>query len=437
MASGNSLAIHWFRRDLRLEDNRALFAALKSGLPVQPIFIFDDEILGKLAADDRRITFITTQLARLGHELRQRGTALRVYRGKPLVVLQQIVVELGCAAVFCNEDYEPYARERDQQVARWCKEAGIVFTAVKDHVVFSPAEILKDDHSPYQVFTPYSRRWLDRFEQAPPAVSGDLPRGVFAPVSESVAEITPESLGFQGYTGQFPAAEFPRAIIEHYDKTRDLPGVQGTSRLGVHLRFGTISVRRLALLAYELNRKFLGELIWREFYQMILWHFPHTVSKPFKAVYDGMVYPGSQSDFERWCRAETGYPLVDAGVRELVETGFMHNRVRMVAASFLTKHLLCDWRWGERFFARHLYDFELASNVGGWQWCAGIGADAAPYFRIFNPAEQQKKFDPQGSYVARWSGEAANFFGTPAREPMIDHRFARERCLKFFSAIRQ
>lgn len=429
--------IHWFRRDLRLEDNRALAAALKSGLPVQPIFIFDESILGKLEKNDRRITFICTQLARLAAEIAERGGALRILKGKPANVFQRLMSEAEIAAVYCNEDYEPYARERDRQLEELCQSTGTGFFAVKDHVVFAPAEILKDDGTPYQVFTPYARRWLENFEIAPPTVADVLPRGKFAAGIAKQQMVTPESLGFIAYGGTFPAADFPRSVIEHYDETRDLPAVRGTSHLGVHLRFGTVSIRRLALTAYELNRKFLAELMWREFYQMILWHFPHTTSKPFKSIYDGLIYPGSAADFERWCRAETGYPLVDAGMRELVETGFMHNRVRMVAASFLTKHLLCDWRWGERFFARHLYDFELASNAGGWQWCAGVGADAAPYFRIFNPAEQQKKFDPKGEYVARWSGNAVDFFGTAGLTPMIDHRFARERCLKFFSAARR
>ena len=440
MASRNEInqkiSIHWFRRDLRLEDNRALAAALKSGLPVQPIFIFDDEILLRLAADDRRITFLCNQLARLNEQLRQRGAALRIFRGNPEQVFRQLLSGADVAAVYCNEDYEPYARGRDRQVAELCKSTGAVFFAVKDHVVFAPAEILKDDGSPYQVFTPYSRRWLTNFELVPPTVADELPRGQFV-AADAASDATPESLGFVRYGGAYPPADFPLSVIEHYDETRDLPALPGTSRLGVHLRFGTVSIRKLALVAYEFNRKYLGELIWREFYQMILWHFPHTVEKPFKAVYNDMVYPGTEADFQKWCRAETGYPLVDAGVRELIETGFMHNRVRMVTASFLTKHLLCDWRWGERFFAQHLYDFELASNVGGWQWCAGVGADAAPYFRICNPAEQQKKFDPKGEYVARWSGNDVNFFGTPVLEPMIDHRFARERCLKFFSAVRQ
>jgi len=429
-------AIHWFRRDLRLEDNRALAAALKSGLRVQPIFIFDENILSRLERDDRRITFIAEQLTRLNQQLQKHGGSLRILQGRPVDVFRHLVTEMEIAAVYCNEDYEPYARQRDAQVAELCQQAGIGFFAVKDHVIFSPAEILKDDGSPYQVFTPYSRRWLANFELLPPTVADELRRGQFV-AADVAGDTTPESLGFVRYGGAYPPADFPLSVIEHYDTTRDWPALTGTSRLGVHLRFGTVSIRKLALAAYELNRKYLGELIWREFYQMILWHFPHTVEKPFKAIYKDMVYPGTETDFQKWCRAETGYPLVDAGVRELIETGFMHNRVRMVAASFLTKHLLCDWRWGERFFARHLYDFELASNVGGWQWCAGVGADAAPYFRIFNPAEQQKKFDPKGEYVARWSGNDVNFFGTPVLEPMIDHRFARERCLKFFSAVRQ
>lgn len=445
MASRNALdlprqgiAIHWFRRDLRLDDNHALAAALKSGLPVMPIFIFDNIILDKLEdRDDRRVTFIADQLSLLRTELKKRGGSLKILRGKPVEVFQKLKNEYDIVAVYCNEDYEPYARERDRQVAELFKNNAVGFFPVKDHVVFAPTEILKDDSTAYQVFTPYSRRWIENFEAAAPTVMADLPQGNFVASGGEEQAITPEALGFTRHSGEFPPRAIPLEVIEHYDTTRDLPALPGTSRLGVHLRFGTISVRRLALSAYELNRKFLGELIWREFYQMILWHYPHTVNKPFKSIYDALVYPGSEADFQQWCRAETGYPLVDAGMRELIETGFMHNRVRMVTASFLTKHLLCDWRWGERFFARHLLDFELASNVGGWQWSAGIGADAATYFRIFNPAEQQKKFDAKNVYVARWSGNDGHFFGTPARAPMIDHRFARERCLKFFSAVRQ
>lgn len=448
------IVIHWFRRDLRIDDNTALAAALRTGMPVMPIFIFDSTILDKLEdKNDRRVTFIADQLAGLDKFFRERGGALRVYFGRPADIFRRLFSENTIAGVFCNEDYEPYARERDTEIAKLAAALSSRFVAVKDHVIFSPAEVIKDDGSPYQVFTPYSRRWIEKFSAYLPVIALELPRGEFMPAPPDLRLLSLADIGFVRNPAEFPAAKIDESLIANYDKTRDLPALTGTSRLGMHLRFGTISVRYLALRAYELNHKYLAELIWREFYQMILWFFPQTVSRPFREAYAKLKFPGSRSDFEIWCRGETGYPLVDAGMHELTETGFMHNRVRMVAASFLTKHLLCDWRWGERFFARHLNDFELASNVGGWQWCAGIGADAAPYFRIFNPSEQQKKFDPQGDYIARWNGRADDFFGTPmdttsegvraqgSRQrpemvPMIDHRFARERCLKFFSAVR-
>ncbi|MBX3722705.1 MAG: deoxyribodipyrimidine photo-lyase [Turneriella sp.] len=427
------IAVHWFRRDLRLEDNRALSAALKSGLPVLPVFIFDPNILAKLKLkDDRRVTFIFRTLAVIDVNLRQRGGALRVFHGKPRDIYAQLFREYDVAAVFCNEDYEPYARERDTEIAGFCKERSAEFISVKDHVIFAPHEVLKDDGTPYNVFTPYSRRWLERFENNLPAYEAGLPAGRFSGANGKAGNPTLADLGFTENNFEPPPPRIDDAVIENYAATRDIPGVAGTSRLGLHLRFGTISVRALALRARELSQKYLAELIWREFYQMILWYYPHTTKQPFRAQYAKLHWPGSESDFKKWAAAETGYPLVDAGVRELVETGFMHNRVRMVVASFLTKHLLCDWRWGDHFFAQHLLDFELASNIGGWQWSAGIGVDAAPYFRIFNPAEQQKRYDARGEYVKRWLGSGDDFFGTPKREPMIDHRFARERCLKFF-----
>lgn len=426
------IAIHWFRRDLRLDDNTALAAALKTGLPVLPVFIFDPNILTKLKLkDDRRVTFIYKALAAIDTNLRQRAGRLRIFHGKPREIYAQLFQEYDVAAVFCNEDYEPYARERDAAVAKFCKEHNAEFITVKDHVVFAPHEVLKDDGTPYNVFTPYSRRWLERFETALPVYAPEFPPGRFFGANGAGGNPTLADLGFSENNFEPPLPRVDNAIIENYAATRDIPGIAGTSRLGLHLRFGTISVRALALRARELSPKYLAELIWREFYQMILWYYPQTTKEAFRAQYRDLRWPGSEADFKKWAAAETGYPLVDAGIRELVETGFMHNRVRMVVASFLTKHLLCDWRWGEHFFAQHLLDFELASNVGGWQWSAGIGVDAAPYFRIFNPAEQQKRYDPKADYVKRWLG-SDDFFGTPQREPIIDHRFARERCLRFF-----
>lgn len=429
------VAIHWFRRDLRLDDNTALNAALSSGLPVMPIFIFDPKILRHLKLkNDSRVTFIFDTVAKLDAELRAHGSMLRIFFDEPAAVYDRLLKTMQVRAVWCNEDYEPYARERDTIVAELCKNSGAEFHGLKDHVVFAPHEVLKDDGKPYNVFTPYSRRWLARFEEMPPVVVSSPAAGRFLAASSDHVNPTLTALGFERSSIAVPAPAFDAALIEHYSETRDIPSVAGTSRLGVHLRVGTVSVRRLALLAAGLSQKFLAELIWREFYQMIIWYYPHTTKRPFRAIYEQLKFPGSETDFKAWTRGETGYPLVDAGMRELVATGFMHNRVRMVAASFLTKHLLCDWRWGEHFFAQHLLDFELASNVGGWQWSAGIGVDAAPYFRIFNPAEQQKKFDPKNLYVDRWL-KNDNFFGTAEPKPIVDHRFARERCLKFFSTV--
>ncbi|MCX7631852.1 MAG: DNA photolyase family protein [Turneriella sp.] len=424
------IAVHWFRRDLRLEDNTALWAAAQSGLPVLAIFIFDKNILSRLKLrDDRRVAFIHETLVKLQSALAACGGTLWVFHGTPREVFASLFARFKVAAIFCNEDYEPYARKRDAEIAALCAQRAVAFNAYKDHVIFAPHEILKEDGSCYQVFTPYARRWLAKFEQHPPVVRGTPPVCWFCP-RERPEIPSLEQIGFAAVLSQAPPATIDKALIRHYDKTRDLPAIRGTSRLGVHLRFGTISVRRLALVAHALNEKFLRELIWREFYQMLLWHFPHTVNTPFRSEYVGLKFPGSEADFRRWRNAETGYDLVDAGIRELVSTGFMHNRVRMVVASFLTKHLLCDWRWGEHFFAQYLLDFEQASNVGSWQWCAGIGADAAPYFRIFNPTEQQKKFDPDGNYVRHWLGDPLE---NPRPKPMVDHRFARERCLHFFS----
>lgn len=431
------VAIHWFRRDLRLEDNTALVAAAKSGLSVLPIFIFDTNILSRLRLkEDRRVAFIHDTLKNLSSSLRERGGQLLVLHGKPEELFPALLEQYNVAAVYCNEDYEPYARDRDSRLAALCRERGVVFTATKDHVIFGPRDVLKDDGTAYHVFTPYSRRWLAAFESSRPAVHEDPAPCRWLPPHDGSRMPGLEDLGFFPIATLAPPASLDGAVMENYAATRDIPGIRGTTRLGIHLRFGTISIRRLALVARELSVKYLAELIWREFYQMILWHYPHTVNQAFRAQYAALRFPGSEDDFKRWRNAETGYDIVDAGIRELVETGFMHNRVRMVVSSFLTKHLLCDWRWGEHFFAQYLLDYELASNVGGWQWSAGIGVDAAPYFRIFNPSEQQKKYDADGVYVKRWLSSDSGFMGSARPQPMVEHRFARERCLKFFSAAR-
>jgi deoxyribodipyrimidine photo-lyase len=431
------VVIHWFRRDLRLDDNTALMRACADGRAVLPIFIFDTNILDKLKLrNDARVTFIHRQLQAIDGTLRSQNGALRVFHGTPEVVFEQLFATHRVEAVYCNEDYEPYARRRDDRIQTLCSAHEVKFHKFKDHVIFAPHEVVKEDGNPYQIYTPYARRWLERFEIERPPVAPKILKSAYASADAAHQNPSLTELGFQENSLQLPGKEFDQNLIGHYDETRDIPGIAGTSRLGLHLRFGTISIRSLAHIAHGLNIKFLKELIWREFYQMILWFYPETIKLAFRENYRKLKFPGTQADFRKWASAETGYPLVDAGIRELVSTGFMHNRVRMVAASFLTKHLLCDWRWGEHFFAQHLLDFELASNVGGWQWSAGIGADAAPYFRIFNPSEQAKKFDPDGSYMRHWLDEG-NFFGTPRATPMVDHRFARERCLNFFSAARR
>lgn len=397
--------VFWFRRDLRADDNHALHQALKSGRHIEPIFIFDDCILESLPAKDARVEFIRAQLKSLSDELKSHGLQLTIHHGRPLEVWPKILRQHQPQGVYCNEDYEPYARERDAQVAQLVRQAGAEFHAVKDQVIFAKDEIVKEGGEPYRVFTPYSKRWLK-------AVTADH----FKPFKTSFANSSGVTLH--------------RQRLKDYGKTRDRLDLDATTRLGVHLRFGTVSVRKTAALAKELSPVFLNELMWREFFMQVLFHFPHTVSEPFDSRYKKIPWRDNEKDFQRWCDGETGYPLVDAGMRELNQTGFMHNRARMVTASFLTKHLLIDWRKGERYFALKLMDFELAANVGNWQWAAGCGCDAAPYFRVFNPDLQAKKFDPQGLYVKKWVPEV-NSAKYP--KPMVEHEVARNRAIKTFT----
>ncbi len=420
--------VFWFRRDLRLEDNCGLFHALsaKSGQPVLPIFIFDSRILSRLPRADARVEFIHAALAALEDELRARGSGLKVYHGDPVEVWPEIISRQKVTSIYCNEDYEPYAVERDRHVAKLIREAGGEFFAYKDQVIFAKGEVIKDNGDPYRVYTPYSKRWLsqvqpDHFKSYPsekhvnglaPLKGGDLP-----PLSE---------LGFQPTGIPLPGKSVKKAIFTGYAKQRDSLFLDATSRLGVHLRFGTVSVRKLARTVQPLSHVFLKELIWREFFMQILHHFPHSATMSFDPRYDKIKWRNDKKEFARWCEGRTGFPVVDAGMRELNQTGFMHNRARMITASFLTKHLLVDWRWGERYFAEKLLDFDLSANVGNWQWAAGSGCDAAPYFRVFNPYIQAKKFDPEGEYVKKWVPE----IGSPAYpEPMVDHEQARRRAL--------
>lgn len=420
-------SIFWHRRDLRIHDNAGLYKALKSGFPVQPIFIFDRNILEELPKGDKRVQFIYRYIQKLKDNYAQYGADLKVYYATPQEVFNELASSGKVAAVYTNRDYEPYALARDKQVFELLKTHGIDFIGAKDHVIFEKDEVLKDDGKPYTVFTPYSRKWkanLNDFFLKPYPVESYLDR-----LHKSTTSSLPtlQEMGFEDIQNlDFPEETAKQEIILNYHKSRDIPGIQGTSRLSVHLRFGTISIRELATQA-TINETFLNELIWRDFYHMILFHFPHSVDKAFKPKYDFVEWENNEADFKAWCQGKTGYPLVDAGMRELNKTGFMHNRVRMVVASFLTKHLLIDWRWGERYFAEKLLDFDLAANVGGWQWAASSGCDASPYFRVFNPTAQMEKFDPKLVYVKKWVPE----YGTSMYpEPIVEHKFARERVLE-------
>lgn len=434
------LAIYWMRRDLRLEDNAALFQACKSGFEVQPVFIFDKEILDRLEdKQDARVTFIHDQIRLLQQKLRIYGSSIRVYYGRPMGIWEQILTELpNIKAVFVNRDYEPYARERDTAVKAMLQAKSISFIDEKDHVIFDTDEVLKDDGLPYTVFTPYKRKWLTKLNSM---VSGSdyyyFSSYHISDLQYKLVKSTPSAIpslaemGFAKSDIEMPSKLVPQRLIMEYDKNRDFPAMDATTKLGLHFRFGTISVREKARKAMGLNDTFLSELIWRDFYSMILYHFPHVAKDSFRPEYDQINWVNNEAHWEAWKGGKTGYPIVDAGMRQLNTTGYMHNRVRMVVASFLTKHLLIDWRWGEAYFAQKLLDFDLASNNGGWQWAAGCGTDAAPYFRIFNPTAQQERFDKQFEYVKKWVPE----YGTARYpNPIVDHKEAREKCLATYKA---
>lgn len=426
------ISVFWFRRDLRLFDNTGLLHALKSGYPVLPLFIFDREILDKLTdPQDRRVAFIHAELAKMKAELEAMGSSLRVEVGRPAEIWESLTAEYEIEKVFTNHDYEPYARERDREMRKFLNGKGIGFFTFKDQVVFEKEEVLTGQGKPYTVFTPYSKKWkaqLTPEHLANRASEAELAQAI---TTDRFPMPMLESMGFESVLDEFPAKEVDPRLIQAYADQRNFPAIAGTSRLSVHLRFGTVSPRRLVKLAQPNSETWLNELIWREFYQQVLWNFPHVADRAMKPAYDNIPWRDAPEDFAAWCEGRTGYPMVDAGMRELNATGFMHNRVRMVTASFLTKHLLIDWRLGEGYFAQKLIDFDLASNNGGWQWAAGSGADAAPYFRIFNPESQLKKFDGKAKYVRQWVPE----FGTPAYvAPIVDHKFARDRCLEVYKA---
>jgi deoxyribodipyrimidine photo-lyase len=423
--------IFWFRRDLRLEDNAGLYHALKDPYPVVPVFIFDKIILDQLDdKSDGRVNFIHQQVNLIQHQLNTLGSAIDAFYGEPFTVFQQLLSRYKLKKVFTNHDYEPYAIERDQNIKELLQSNGIEFHSFKDHVIFEKNEVVKDDGKPYTVFTPYSRKWKNKLNDF--YLRSYPIKKYFSNFYQQPPRQIPalEDFGFIQVNRQFPSMDPPGDLIKHYAATRDFPSLEGTSRLGIHLRFGTISIRTLARKAMESDPVFLNELIWRDFYQAILFHFPWVGNhRSFKPEYEQINWRNNEHEFDLWCNGNTGYPIVDAGMRELNQTGFMHNRVRMIVASFLSKHLLIDWRWGEAYFAAKLLDFELASNNGGWQWAAGSGCDAAPYFRIFNPYLQTKKFDPDLKYIRKWVPEYSELIYP---RPVVEHEFARKRYLEVY-----
>lgn len=420
----NEINIFWFRRDLRLEDNIGLYHALQSGLKVIPIFIFDTGILRQLHNKyDRRVDYIHQALQQLHDELQKYGSGLHIFYGEVEGVFEKVAAKFNINTVFCNRDYEPQAIKRDQTVVRLLSKHNIQLKEFKDQVIFEKDEIVKSDHSPYTVFTPYSRKWKEKMTAIK---SVKIDTNHFVEFHGDSEIITLAEIGFEKTDLEFKKPELNSKIISDYQKYRDFPAMNHTTHLGIALRFGTISVRKCVKYAAEHNEVWLNELIWREFFMQILFHFPAVVTHCFKKKYENINLRNDEDEFKAWCEGRTGYPIVDAGMRELNETGFMHNRVRMITASFLTKHLLIDWRWGEAYFAEKLLDYDLSANNGNWQWAAGCGCDAAPYFRIFNPYEQTKKFDKDLKYIKKWLPE--NY----REEPVVDHKNARERALKVY-----
>jgi deoxyribodipyrimidine photo-lyase len=428
--SSEGISIVWLRRDLRLHDHTALYHALHSGLPVLPLFIFDRQILDLLPdRTDRRVEFIHHELSQIQNQLKALGKSMLVLQSDPVVAWQNVLSGYPVRQVHFNKDYEPYAKTRDSEITELLEFSGIQVFSYKDQCIFEEQEILNGQGKPYTVFTPYSRKWKERLHaQMPvPCPSEQFLDRLLSLPPQAMPGL--EEMGFKAKGLSFPGKELKEDLLKNYANQRNFPFLPATSRLGLHLRFGTLSIRELVRKAVSHSETWLNELIWRDFYFMILANFPHVADRAFKPAYDRLEWRNNEEEFKAWCEGKTGYPIVDAGMRELNETGFMHNRVRMIVASFLTKHLLIDWKWGEAYFAQKLLDFELSSNNGGWQWAAGSGTDAAPYFRIFNPMEQTKKFDQNMEYIQKWVPEWAS---SDYPKPIVDHVFARKRCLEAY-----
>ena len=426
-----NFSVFWFRRDLRLNDNIGLNSALSSGLKVIPIFIFDTEIINKLEKNDLRIKMIHAALVKLNDAMLGNRCNVGMYLGNPKAVFESLLKKYKIKSVYTNRDYEPYALERDKSIKSFLEQKNVTYKSFKDQVIFEKDEVVKDDGNPYKVYTPYSRKWIEKLNA----------RGFETCKSETklnslasleLPYLTLKEIGFDEKEFDIPLFNIDSKTIEKYEETRNFPYLNSTSRIGAHLRFGFVSIRKLVEKAHKKsNKTYLKELIWREFFMQILWHFPYTQQKSFKPKYDRIKWLNNDEEFKKWCEGNTGYPLVDAGMRELNQTGFMHNRVRMLVGSFLCKHLLIDWRWGEKYFAKKLLDYEMSSNVGNWQWVAGCGVDASPYFRIFNPKEQIKKFDKDFIYIKKW---VPDFESSSYPKEIIDHKYARGRCLETFKA---
>jgi len=425
--------IFWFRRDLRLDDNVGFYEALKSDHPVLPIFIFDTEILEKLPEDDARVLFIYETLQKMRTTLQnEHNSSIALFHGKPIDIYKDLVNDYTINSVFTNHDYEPYAKTRDEAISTFLSKHNINFKTFKDQVIFEKNEVTKSDGKPYLVYTPYMKRWKETFK------THNLEILYTNSYLENLVEhsrlpnLSLSEIGFKKSNQEITPYNVTPSLIQEYEDTRNFPAKDSTSRLGPHLRFGTVSIRKIVKKAIgEKNEIFWQELIWREFFTQILWHFPHTKTSSFKSKYDRIEWRNDETEFKTWCEGKTGYPLVDAGMRQLNQTGFMHNRIRMLVGSFLCKHLLIDWKWGEAYFAEKLHDYEMASNIGNWQWVAGSGVDAAPYFRIFNPTTQIKKFDKDLNYIKKW---VPDFQELTYPKPMVDHKFARERCLDSYKS---
>ena len=424
--------IFWFRRDLRLNDNIGLYEALNNKLEVIPLFIFDENITFELDKDDPRINFIYKQLESINSTLSTKyNSKLLVLKGKPLEVIQKLIIDYNIEGVFSNHDYEPYAITRDKKITEFLSSKNIQFSSFKDQVIFEKDEITKDDKTPYVVYTPYMRKWKTKLDNTNLSnfKSKDLTHNFYSKNS-SYNWSSLNSLGFEKSKLEVPNYKLDEGLVEKYENERNFPSLNSTSKIGPHLRFGTVSIRQVLLFVLKCkNEIFLQELIWREFFMQILWFFPNTQTRCFKEKYENVQWLYDEESFKKWCEGKTGYPIVDAGMRELNATGFMHNRVRMITAGFLCKHLLIDWRWGEAYFAKKLFDYELSSNIGNWQWAAGTGVDSAPYFRIFNPTTQAIKFDKELKYINKW---VKNLNELDYPKPIVDHKFARQRCLETY-----